>query len=87
MRAETSFHRSPDLPVTHRRLTNSFPRAGALLRRLYRSLTEAWLRRAMINELQRFNARDLRDFGIERYQIDTVVDNMLAKRRRDEGHP
>jgi uncharacterized protein YjiS (DUF1127 family) len=59
-------------------------RLGSFLRALYRCVAEPWLRRAAINELRRLSTRELRDVGIEPYEIDELVDGMLAKGRRDE---
>jgi uncharacterized protein YjiS (DUF1127 family) len=56
-------------------------RLGPFLRALYRRVVEPWLRRAAIKELRRLSARELRDVGIEPYEIDELVDDMLAKRR------
>ena len=55
-----------------------------LSRRLCRLVAEPWRRRAAIAELRRLNARALRDAGIERGEIESVVDDMLAAQRRIE---
>ncbi|WP_119300898.1 DUF1127 domain-containing protein [Dongia deserti] len=57
---------------------NRLARVGPLLRRFYRWMTKPWRRRTAINELRRLNPRMLRDAGIERHEIDHVVDDMLA---------
>jgi uncharacterized protein YjiS (DUF1127 family) len=59
-------------------------RLGHSLRRLCRHVAEPWLRRAAINELRRLNAHALRDAGIERHEIESLVDDMLAARHRIE---
>jgi uncharacterized protein YjiS (DUF1127 family) len=51
---------------------------------MYRLLAEPWRRRAAIMELQRLNAQALRDIGIERGEIESLIDDMLAARRRIE---
>ena len=58
-----------------------FVRLGHFLRRLCRHVAEPWLRRTAINELRRLNAHALRDAGIERHDIESLVDDMLAARR------
>lgn len=45
---------------------------------------EPWRRRTAIKELRRLNARMLRDAGIEQREIESLVDAMLAARRRIE---
>lgn len=57
---------------------------GRLLRRLRRLATEPVRRRAAIGELYRLGPRSLRDAGIEPYEIDAMIDDMLARSRRDE---
>jgi uncharacterized protein YjiS (DUF1127 family) len=59
-------------------------RLGHALLRLCRGTAEPWRRRAAIRELQRLNARMLRDAGIEQREIESLVDAMLAARRRIE---
>jgi uncharacterized protein YjiS (DUF1127 family) len=59
-------------------------RLGRCLRRLSRLATEPWRRREAMRELRRLNTRALRDAGIERSEIESVVDDMLAARRRIE---
>jgi uncharacterized protein YjiS (DUF1127 family) len=61
-----------------------FEYLGCLLRRLHRVMVEPWRRRAAIGELQRLGQRALRDAGIEPYDIEAVVDDMLARNRQDE---
>jgi uncharacterized protein YjiS (DUF1127 family) len=61
-----------------------FVRLGHFVRRLCRYAAEPWRRRAAINELRRLNTRALRDVGIERREIESLVDDMLAARRRIE---
>lgn len=61
-----------------------FVRLSHFLRRLCRHLAEPWVRRATIKELRRLNAHMLRDAGIERHEIESLVDAMLAARRRIE---
>jgi uncharacterized protein YjiS (DUF1127 family) len=61
-----------------------FVRLGHFLRWLCRHAAEPWLRRAAINELRRLNTHALRDAGIERHEIESLVDDMLAARRRIE---
>lgn len=61
------------------------PGLGRLgLLRLWRHIAEPWVRRAAIKELRRLNAHMLRDAGIERREIESLVDAMLAARRRNE---
>jgi uncharacterized protein YjiS (DUF1127 family) len=59
-------------------------RLGHFLRWLCRYVAEPWLRHEAINELRRLNAHALRDAGIERHEIESLVDDMLAARRRIE---
>jgi uncharacterized protein YjiS (DUF1127 family) len=61
-----------------------FEYLGCLLRRLHRVTTEPWRRRAAIAELRRLGQRALRDAGIEPYDIEAVVDDMLVRNRRDD---
>jgi uncharacterized protein YjiS (DUF1127 family) len=75
-------------PVLGRRDTPAaepgFARLGHSLLRLCRRAIEPWRRRAAIQELRRLNARMLRDAGIEQREIESLVDAMLAARRRIE---
>jgi uncharacterized protein YjiS (DUF1127 family) len=57
---------------------------GRLLRRFHRLATEQWRRRTAIRELRRLDRHALRDAGIEPYEIEDVIDDMLARNRRDE---
>jgi len=57
---------------------------GRCLRRLSQWVAEPWRRRIAIQELQRLNTCALRDVGIERSEIESLVDGMLAARRRIE---
>ena len=59
-------------------------RLGRIVSRLVRLIGEPWRRRAAIQELQRLNTQALRDVGIERNEIESLVDDMLAARRRIE---
>lgn len=77
-------HPSQALPASKGRRVPAFRRLGAFLCKFRRSITEPWLRRAAIAELQGLSTRELRDAGIEPYEIDTLVDDMLAAKRRDE---
>jgi len=61
-----------------------FVRLGHFLHRLCRQVAEPWRRRAAINELRRLNTHALRDAGIERHEIESLVDDMLAAQRRIE---
>jgi uncharacterized protein YjiS (DUF1127 family) len=61
-----------------------FAYLGRLLRRLRRLATEPLRRRAAIGELCRLGPRWLRDVGIEPYEIDAIVEDMLKRSRRDE---
>jgi len=70
------------MPVIRGRFAHFLRRLGASLGRLHRPISEPWLRRASIDELRRLSARELRDVGIEPYEIDALVDDMLAARRR-----
>lgn len=49
-------------------------------RKLVHGLQNAWCRAASRRELRRLTDRDLRDIGIERHQIDVVVERLLAER-------
>ena len=66
-------------PAAKRRLAHRW----RLLRRLYHLATVGW-RRAAIGELRRLGPGALRDAGIEPYAIDAVVDDMLARNRRND---
>ena len=59
-------------------------RLARRLRRLFRSVADCWQRHAAIQDLRRLNTRVLRDVGIERGEIESVIDDMLAARRRIE---
>jgi uncharacterized protein YjiS (DUF1127 family) len=73
------------VPPVRGRWTSPAGRFGHFLRALRRRVAEPWLRRAAIRELRRVGARELRDAGIEPYEIDELVDDMLARRRRSDG--
>lgn len=72
---------SPALPAAQGRRASLARRLYRFLCALHRRVTEPWNRRAAIRELRRLSARELRDVGIEPYEIDELVDDMLAKRR------
>lgn len=74
----------PTTPAVKGRVAHILRRLGALARGVRRAMSEPWKRRAAIAELQRFSARQLRDAGIERHEIEALVDDMLAAGRRDE---
>jgi uncharacterized protein YjiS (DUF1127 family) len=73
---------SPD-HAAHRGPADFVQRLALWLRRLHRPASEPWLRRAAIQDLQRLGDRQLRDIGIERHEIDAVVDDMLAAKWPD----
>ena len=75
---------SQAVPATKGRRTPLIRCLGSFPRAFYRCIADLWLRRAAIDELRRLNARELRDVGIEPYEIDELVDGMLVKRRGDE---
>jgi len=83
-RAELSAPRPRNLRAGEPGLAHFIKRIGASLRAYRRWGWEPWLRHAAIQELRRLDDRDLRDVGIERYEIDAMVDDMLAKRRQDK---
>lgn len=59
-------------------------RLGVLARSFRCTVSKPWLRRAAIHELQRLSARERRDIGLEPYEIEGLVDDMLSAKQRDE---
>jgi len=51
-----------------------------LLRQLVARMKDQWDRQATLHELRQLSSRQLRDIGIEPYQIVEVVDGMLKAR-------
>ena len=75
---------SGTVPVAKGHGARFLARLGVILWRLGRCITEPWLRRAAIRELERLGPRALRDAGIEPYEIEAMVDARLEEERREE---
>ena len=84
IRADQGGSGPPDLRVARSSLADLSGRLLALLRVINRGPSEPQLRRISVKELQRLGDRQLQDIGIERREIEALVDDMLARRRRDE---
>jgi uncharacterized protein YjiS (DUF1127 family) len=84
IRADRRSPGSADLRVARNSLADLTGRLRTFRRLIYRGLSEPRLRRASINELQNLRDHELRDIGIERREIETLVDDMLARKRQDE---
>ena len=84
IRADQGGSGPPDLRVARSSLADLSGRLLALLRVINREFSEPRLRRIAVKELQRLGDRQLQDIGVERHEIEALVDDMLARRRRDE---
>ena len=51
---------------------------------LFARLHEAWQRSCAVNELNGLSDRHLRDIGVERREIGSVIDRELARLRRGD---
>ena len=51
---------------------------------LFVRLREAWQRNCAVNELNGLSDRHLRDIGVERREIRSVIDHELARLRRSD---
>lgn len=72
-----------DLTATALSLRQAAARRPDLAHHLSRALSWLWLhwrRREIIQSLRQVDDRLLRDVGIERADIDQVVDNLIARR-------
>ena len=56
----------------------------SLLDRLYRFYDDRRARHRAIRQLSRLDDRDLRDIGIDRHDIDVIVDREIGRFRLDE---
>lgn len=60
------------------------PRRRSLLDRIRRFFDNRQARRLAIRELRKLQDRDLRDIGVERQDIDAMVDREIGRWRLDE---